>query len=192
MMDNIAKRKLELLDEQIQNCKDCNLYGYGRSKPYWTEQSKYMLILEAPGKEEVENNEVLIGKTGRMWWDLASEYQLLKEDFIILNSVNCRVMNGNKNGKPSESHRECCRKWLKAYIRVFKPEKIVLMGNYALHTITGEWKIGEFYKKNLLMSKENVFDIDTTIIKSYHPSSAIYNKKDREKDLRKTLQFIKE
>ena len=188
-MDRIKKRKLELLGQQIQGCKDCNLYENGRAKPYWSEKSKYMLILEAPGGQEVENNETLIGKTGIMWWDLAAEYQLLKEDFIILNSVNCRVVNKGKNGKPSEYHRNQCRQWLKAYIRVSAPEKIVLMGNYAMHTITTQWGISKY---NNSLTEENIFGIDVRVIRSYHPSSMIYNKKEREEDLRKTLKLIKE
>jgi uracil-DNA glycosylase family 4 len=95
------------------------------------------MLLEAPGKEEVENNEVIIGKTGRMLWDIMAEYQLRKQDFLIMNSVNCRVLNGKKNGKPSEAHRDCCRPWIRKYIKVFQPRKIILFGNFALHTILG-------------------------------------------------------
>ena len=190
-MNKLTYRKLKILDGQIQCCKDCNLYENGRAKPYWSEKSKYMLILEAPGKEEVENNETLIGKTGRMFWDMMTEYQFLKEHFIILNSVNCRVMNGNKNGKPSELHRDCCRKWIKAYIGVFKPEKIMLLGNYAIHTMTNEWGVGEFYKKDKLLTESDIFGIDTKLIRSYHPSAMIYNK-EREKELRKSIELLKE
>lgn len=67
-----------------------------------------------------------------------AEYQLKRENFLIMNSVNCRSKKGNKNITPSEHHRTCCRPWLRKYIKVFKPDKILLMGNPSIHTILGE------------------------------------------------------
>lgn len=186
----MVRSSLESIDLELQNCQLCDLYRNGRAKPYWTDKSKYMLILEAPGKEEVEYNETLIGKTGRLFWNIMSEYQFLKEDFIILNSVNCRVLNGRKNGKPSELHREKCRVWLKLYIKSFKPEKIMVLGNYALHTITGEWGIGKFYNSNKLMTEMDLFGIKTKVIRSYHPSALIYDRK-KEDQLRKSIEILK-
>lgn len=148
------------------------------------------MILEAPGKEEVENNEVIIGKTGRMLWEIMAEYQLTKEMFLILNSVNCRVMNGNKNGKPSEYHRYCCRPWLIKYFRVFRPKKLILFGNYAMHTILGEWGISKFYTENFLLTEERFSDINISVIRSYHPSALIYDKK-KEDDLRKSIELLR-
>lgn len=149
-----------------------------------------MMILEAPGKEEIEGNIPLVGKTGRLFWDIMAEYQLKREDFIILNSVNCRSKKGNKNITPSEYHRTCCRPWLRKYIRVFEPEKILLMGNPSMHTILGEWGISKFYKENILLTEEKIFDITTEVIRSYHPSAMIYTKT-REQDIRKSIQLLK-
>lgn len=184
------KKMLEILDSQIQKCTECILHENGRAKPYWTENSRYMMVLEAPGKEEVENNEVIIGKTGRMLWDIMAEYQLTKEMFLIINSVNCRPMNGNKNGKPSEYHRKCCNPWLRKYIKVFKPKKIILFGNYAINTLLGEWGISKFYTGNILLTEEKIFDIKLNVIRSYHPSALIYDKK-KEDDLRKSIKLLR-
>jgi len=190
-MDIKTKKMLTLLDNQIQQCEECNLWENGRAKPYWSENSKYMMILEAPGKEEVEHNETLIGKTGRMFWNIAAEYQLRKQDFLIMNSVNCRVMNGKKNGKPSETHRDCCRIWLRKYIKVFQPRKLILCGNYALHTVLGLWGITKFYDESMLLTHEDIYGINVDVVKSIHPSAMIYSK-DKEKDLRKSIELIKE
>lgn len=181
---------LKLLDGQIQSCEKCNLFQNGRAKPFWTGESKYMMVLEAPGKEEVENNETLIGKTGRKFWEIAADYHLSKEMFIILNSVNCRVLNGNKNGKPSEYHRDCCRDWLRKYIKVFQPEKILLCGNYAIHTILGEWGITKFYKENNLLTEHKIYDINTKMIRMIHPSSMIYNN-GRKDNIISSLKLLK-
>ena len=50
-------------------------------------------------------SQMLTGKTAKIFWELASEYQLVERDFVILSSVNCKMING----KPSEYHRDCCR-----------------------------------------------------------------------------------
>lgn len=176
-MDKKTKKMLELLDSQIQSCQNYNLYQNGRAKPYWTERSKYMMILEAPGKEEVDSNEVIIGKTGRQFWELMEQFDLQKSQFLILNSVNCRVLNGNKNGKPSEAHRDACRSWIRKYVKVFEPEHLLLFGNYAMHTITGEWGVTKW---NATVSEETVYNINMQVIRSFHPSAMIYGGDKRE------------
>ena len=164
---------LKLLDKQIQNCQLCDLYKNGRTKPFWTNQAKYMMILESPGKQEVLNNEVLIGKTGKLFWLLIEEAGLNKNDFLIMNSVNCRVMNGNKQGKPSNYHLTTCNAWLRKYIKVLRPEKIILFGNYAIRTILDEWGISKY---NGIKSKKCLYGtIDSEVLRCYHPSACLYN-----------------
>lgn len=119
-----------------------------------------------------------------------SEYQLLKQHFLIINSVNCRVLNGNKNGKPSQYHRDQCRQWLRKYIKVFEPEKIMLFGNYAINTLLNEWGISKYINESMILTEEKIFDINTQVIRSYHPSAMIYNR-EREKDIRKSIELLR-
>lgn len=190
-MHNINDKQkimLRLLDNQIQKCTECELHTNGRAKPYWTENSKWMMLFEAPGKEEVEANEVICGKTGRMFWELLEEYQLTKDQFLIMNSVNCRVMDGRKNGKPSEYHRNMCRPWIRKYMKVFQPNIVLLFGNYSIHTILKEWGITKY---NGLLTEENLFDsINTKVIRCFHPSAMIYDKSKKDKIL-KTIKLFK-
>lgn len=188
MLSQKSQRMLTLLDAQIQSCERCNLYVNGRAKPFWTSETKYAMGLEAPSKEEIENNEPIIGKTGRFFWDLMSEFQFLKKMFLIFNSANCRVLNGNKNGKPSEYHRDCCRDWNRKYLKIVEPKKLILFGNYAIHTITGEWGVS---KLSGTSSIENIFGIDMEVIRCYHPSSVIYDKS-KEESIRECIQKLKE
>ena len=187
-MTDKQKRMLELLDGQILECKCCNLYENGRAKPYWTEKSKYLLLLEAPGKTETETGEPLTGKTGQMFWDLMAEQGLTKEMFMVINSVNCRSMKGSRNIPPSEHHRSCCRKWLKKYFQVFQPDKVVLMGNPSIHTALGVWGVSKVAGE---LTNEEVFGIYTTVIKSYHPSAMIYGP-DKKENIVKCIQKLKE
>ena len=187
-MNTKTFRMLSLLDEQIQKCKECNLYENGRAKLYWTKNSKYMGIVEAPGKDEVELNQPLVGKTGHMFWEMIEPLGLYKEDFLIINSVNCRSMKGNKNLIPSEYHRNQCRPWIKKYIKVFQPNKIILMGNASIHTITGMWGVTKLVG---ITEDMNVFDNDVKLIYCYHPSSVIYDQK-KKNDIIECVKMLKE
>ena len=107
-------RMLELLDEQVLSCQSCILYNGGRCKPFWTKSSKYAILGEAPGGNEVRFNEPFYGPAGTILWEMLLEHGIRKDEFVIVNSVNCRpteVRNGRKrNSKPlksSRTHVEC-------------------------------------------------------------------------------------
>lgn len=98
-----------------------------------------MIIGEVPDETEVRDNKPFSGTKGDMFWKIMAEHQLTKREFLILYAVQCRVVKkGNKTGHPSEMHRNLCRDWIRKYMKVLKPEKIMLMGNFAINTITGE------------------------------------------------------
>lgn len=176
-MNTKTYKMLTLLDEQIQNCTSCNLYQNGRAKPYWTDRSKWMMILESPGEREIYFNEPLIGKTGKMFWEMLEEINVYKEDFLIINSVNCRSMKNGRNLAPSEYHRDCCRQWIRKYVKVFEPNKIILMGNPAIHTILGLWGISKF---NGQIFEQELWEKKIPCITCFHPSSMIYDRQKKD------------
>jgi len=57
------------LDDQILSCKNCSLWTGGYCKPFWTPNSKYGIIGEAPGSNEV-NNEPLLVRLVKYYGDL--------------------------------------------------------------------------------------------------------------------------
>jgi len=186
-MDRKTKRLLELLDNQIVECTACTLFHNGRCKPYWTPESKYAMVLEAPGKTEIEENIPVIGTAGRHLWDMAEHFGYKREDFLIINSVNCRPVVGNKNGKPTYFQTELCRDWVRKYLKVFKPEKMIIFGAYALFTLLN---------KNGIMKESGSVEFDeefdTPIAKSIHPAMIIYNKTRGKQMLYDGFQAFKE
>jgi DNA polymerase len=60
-----------------------------------------VFVLEAPGKQEVLCGTPVVGKAGKKLWDIAAKYQLYRDNFAIINTVNCRPIDGTKNGKPT-------------------------------------------------------------------------------------------
>jgi len=164
-------RLLELLDNQLLSCKDCELWTGGTSKPYWTPKSKYGLIGEAPGYHEV-NNEPFVGTAGRLLWVHMEMFGLKKESFVIINTTNCRPLNKRgTNGNPTKDQCEMCYPYMRKYLHIVKPSKIILLGNFATGVLTGEYT--GIMKKNAKVLWSSNFNAH--IILSIHPSSCLYN-----------------
>lgn len=181
---------MELLDREVLNCTDCGLHKNGRCKPYWTNEYKgYFICGEAPGKNEVDSNEPFIGTAGNKLWECAAQFGIRKEECFIVNSTNCRPINGNKNGKPTELQRDRCRMWIRKYFKILQPEKILLLGNYAMHTIIDEWGIMKKYDGGLL-TNEIIYGKSVNVVRSVHPSMCIYQGKAGKNKLLKSLEVF--
>ena len=170
MLNKHQIRLLELLDEELLSCKDCDLWTGGTSKPYWTPASKYGMIGEAPGEKEVRKSP-FVGPAGKKLWGIANLLGLKREDFIIINTVNCRPIDkdGN-NGKPTPDQCDTCFPYMRKYLRIVKPEKIILLGNYAVGSLTGE--NSGIMKKNSSVVRNEFFNLNMVL--SVHPSMCIY------------------
>lgn len=167
---------LELLDDQVLSCKDCTLHhNGGRCKPHWTISSKYAILGEAPGADEVKFNEPFYGKAGTILWDVLAEFDLCKDDFVIVNSVNCRPVKesdrGWVNSKPDEYHQAMCRKWYRKYFKVVKPRKMLVFGNYAMGTLINEFS--GIIKHNAESFYHKEFEMPYVL--SIHPAFCIYD-----------------
>lgn len=171
-MDSKQRRMLELLDIQIQSCEECELCLNGRARPAWTEKSAYAIIGEGPGADEVKENTPFIGRAGAVLWEKLELYGYNREDFLIINSVNCRAIDGRTNGKPTDRQMEICRKWMVKYLKVLKPRKILILGGYALSTAIGGNKSG-ILKVNSVSVFSEVFN--ATCVISVHPAFSLYN-----------------
>jgi len=179
-------RMLQLLNEQISQCEGCDLYVNGRCIPYLTNESRYVILGEAPGKNEVEKNMPFIGAAGNHLWTLMVKYGLNRNNFLILNTVNCRPINGNRNGKPNASQIQACEKWTRKYIRVMQPKAILSLGGYAMARITGV--SDSIMKLNSTVTEyENI-----PVILSVHPAMCIYNGENGVKMLERSIQRFME
>ncbi len=186
-------KMLNLLDQQILSCTGCKLHENGRCKPYWTEKyNGYFICGEAPGKQEIDFNEPFIGAAGNKLWECANIFNIKKEECFIINSTNCRPVKDNKNGKPTDLQMERCKNWLRKYFKILQPDKILLLGTYALSTFINETVIMKFYAEGNLLTNEMIFDKNIKVIKSLHPSMCIYQGSTGKRRLKKSLELFYE
>jgi len=167
-MERRTERMMKLLEQQLRACRKCTLHMNGKALPYWTVDYKGIAIVgEAPGREEIETNTPFCGRAGKILMEVLERHGIQREHCLIINSVNCRPVEGLKNGKPSALHLETCRPWINKYFGVLKPKKVLLLGNYALGTILEEDGITS--KNATLLERDGV-----SYVKSVHPAYAIY------------------
>jgi uracil-DNA glycosylase len=181
-MTSNTYRSLELLDEQVDECEDCGLYINGGCKPYWTEDSKYVIIGEAPGRNEIKRNRQFCGSVGDHLWGVMKLQGFHKEDFLIINSVNCKP-----DKKPTRSEQAVCRKWLNKYLKVFNPSIMMVFGNYAMNTMTNQ-------AYGIMNMNSNVYhndEFDCEMIMSVHPSMIIYRGQKGQKMLSKSVKKLR-
>ena len=171
----------------MKTCTNCPLYEGGRCLPHWTPISEYVIIGEAPGKDEV-NNEPFVGKAGKQLWEAMEELGFRKEQFGIINSVNCRPVDGNKNGKPTEEEQQECFQWVRKFIKIISPDKALVMGNYAKYIFTGS-KMGI---KRMNASSGYYSLLKLPLIYSVHPAVTIYDGENGRRQLRDAIRFFRE
>ena len=173
LLSNKQMRMLELLDGMISECTECSLHTGGHVKPYWTPMSMHVAIGEAPGAMEVVNNEPFVGKAGEILGESMSKVGFRKEEFLFINSVNCRPTDGSKNSKPSLLQVDICRKWMRKYIKVINPDKIIGFGNFARGSLTGHYSGIVKYNGHI----ERIYPYNRRAVFSVHPAYCIYDQK---------------
>jgi DNA polymerase len=177
MLNKKQIKLLTLLDQQFKGCKKCTLWPNGTAKPLWNPFNRYAIIGEAPGYNEVKGREPFVGQAGEILTDNLSELGFKKSDFLIINSVNCRPLksNRNANGKPTRDQLHACQPWIRKYLKVVNPEKILCLGNYAKYYFTNSYEG--------VMSQRGVFrqyKLDENsksypVLITVHPAYLIYN-----------------
>jgi uracil-DNA glycosylase len=177
MLDKRKIRMLELLDKQVMNCTciSCGLKKNGTVKPFWTPNSKFAIITEAPGFNEIRRQVPFSGQVGKILTDELSKVGFKADDLFVINTVQCKPTINGRNVKPSEVQMRYCQSYIRKYLKVINPYKILCLGNYAkflftekIGGITGER--GEF--RNFKLEGSNK---EYPVLFTFHPAYCIYN-----------------
>ena len=129
---------------QVFDCNTCGLDKTCKSpKMPTTGEGKcsILVVAEAPGATEDDENRQLVGDAGKLFCDYLSRYNLdLDRDFWKENALACRPPD---NATPTDTQLKCCRERLENVILEKKPRFIWLMGNSALRTFYKERQVGK-------------------------------------------------
>lgn len=94
----------------------------------------FMIIGEAPGKDEVEKGEPFVGKSGKTLREYLILYKFSKKNTIITNTIPCRPLD-NMFPTDNETVPKCVSRWLMYEIALLKPKYILLVGGQAMRHV---------------------------------------------------------
>ena len=190
-MSNVSRKySLEVLQEDIRDCKKCDLCKTMPFKPVagiGPKRASVMIVGEAPGEDESIAEEPFVGACGRFLNKMLREAGIEREEVYVANTVNCRptVDNlGKRNRPPSRSEIKTCQGWLFKQITEVQPKVIFTLGKIptcSLLNLKATAKLQDFIGKPYIVpfSIEDLHDYAPIVIPTYHPSYLmVYGKKE--------------
>jgi len=178
---------LELLKEEIIDCKKCDLCKTRKNSVpgKGSKNAQIIFVGEAPGRTEDINGEPFVGLAGKKLTNALENAGLTREMVYITNIVKCRPP---ENRQPTDNETKECRAYLENEFSLIKPNIICLLGNTAYKTILGGNEISKNHGK--LVKKNGL-----TYFITFHPAAVIYNQKlvkYFENDIKKIVDLLKE
>ena len=184
--------KLKELIEEIKNCK-CDLKDVATNTVFSDGQnnSKIMLIGEAPGADEDKIGKPFVGQAGQLLDKMFDCINLnRKKNFYITNLVFWRPPG---NRKPNKHEISTCLPLTKKHIGIINPKLLILLGNVASQSI-----LSSNEGINILRKKENYFidkelNLKIPVKAIFHPAYLLRNpieKKTMWNDLLDIDEFI--
>ena len=163
----VRKLRLEELAAQIRVCVRCPLHksrtlavpGDGPAS------ARFMIIGEAPGKDEDKTGQPFVGSAGRYLDHVLEGTGLSRQDFFITNIVKCRPPV-NRTPKVDEV-ATCTSNYLFGQIELIDPTLILVLGLVAVKTLLGFKSVEEARGKVLEVNGRRY-------LASYHPAVRFY------------------
>jgi DNA polymerase len=193
-------KEFEQLAEQVKKCTDCDLRKSRKNAVtgYGNPNAKIMIIGEAPGEKEEQNEKPFFGASGKTLGELLlNESEIKCEDCYITNMVKCRPVKPktNANRKPSDKELMQCSNFVYDEIKKVNPKIILLVGKTAAKLLP-EIK-NKTTMKNIRTKQENGYvfkykEIPVFIV--YHTSAKTdkyQTDKERKEDFRKFGEFVR-
>ncbi len=135
--------ELERLREEVQGCRDCELYK-GTTQAVFGEglaKSQAMFVGEQPGDREDREGHPFVGPAGRIFDKALVEAGIDRKLVYVTNTV--KHFHYEQRGKrrihqrPRAEHINACRQWLDAELAVVKPRVLVCLGAVPAQALVG-------------------------------------------------------
>lgn len=170
----IKKEKFnkESVDKEFQYMLDCKKCPLHKSRKLvvagrgMTRGVTYMIVGEAPGKDEDEEGKPFVGKSGQLLSRVLNQVGFKEDEFFITNVVKCRPP---ANRRPTGSEIKACSAHLRFQIELVNPQILVVSGGTALSYFFPKEKITSVHGKLMkTRTGKNVFPI-------FHPAYILRN-----------------
>ena len=164
--------RLDFLAESIRACEKCKLcLEPGQAVPGegWVGGS-WMLVGEAPGRDEARVGRPFVGASGRRLDVLIGVSGLKRERMWVTNLVKHRPPN---NRTPLQAEVKACKSWLEQEIGLINPLWIVTLGVSAMKGVCGKENLEREHGKGRVVTlKFPSRECTVMVVPMYHPASA--------------------
>lgn len=181
--DRIARMDWDELEQSVSHCTSCELsrtrtrtvFGTGHRAAEW------MLVGEAPGKEEDARGEPFVGQAGRLLDNMLAAVGLSRtgttpQSVYIANVLKCRPP-GNRDPAPGEV--AACDPYLQRQIELVNPKLVLVMGRFATQSLLGtEASIASLRGK---VHRIEVAGRRVAVVVTYHPAYLLRSLADKAK-----------
>lgn len=157
---------------EAATCTKCELastrtqvvFGTGR------ENTPLVIVGEAPGKDEDEQGEPFVGRSGKLLDQVMQEELGVTRDRVaIVNTVKCRPP-GNRDPLPAEI--SACNPWLEQQLDLLAPAVVITLGNFSTKLLLlGDTKAKEGITK--LRGKSYPWRNGAVLVPTFHPSAVL-------------------
>lgn len=172
----VKKSKLIELHQEIMNCRKCHLAVEQKMLPSGGQESRIMVIGQAPGKQELVTCKPFSGPAGErlfQWFaGIGIQEVYFRRVAYITATVKCHPghLPGRKVDKaPPDSQTKNCAPFLERELKILKPSLLIPVGRLAVNMIVGERRLVEVVGKKI---KKEVFGHLCTVVSLPHPSRA--------------------
>lgn len=171
--DLVKEVKDPLTGIRNTNCQLCPLHVEAKTVCMFgvhpRDNSKIMIVGEAPGETEDRIGEPFAGASGIFLLNTIEEIAPnLGDCLYITNAVKCRPRN---NTVPDDSYIDICAgNYLVNEILHYKPKVILSLGNSALYALVGKKQIT---KNRGMLFRRELYPEVYSVLPTYHPSYLI-------------------
>ena len=174
----------------VARCELCKLYKNCNSPkmpPTGRGYNKVLVLAEAPGAQEDEENRQLVGKSGQFLRERLDEIGIDLDDCMLTNAVICRPEN---NRTPEESELENCRPFLVKTIEEYQPHVVITLGATALQQLLRPYWTESFGKFQRWTGWQIPLQpLNTWVVPTWHPSFLMREKRGASKDAYAVLEL---
>lgn len=161
------KKEIEKLNQEIKNCRKCDLWRLRKNvvPGEGPVNAKIMAIGMAPGVEEDLTGRPFCGRAGKFLNRLLKIAGIKRKEIFVTSPLKC-LPQPPINRKPRKEEIEACLPWLKKQIEIINPQKFILLGEVAFSVFFPNKKLKNFRGK--WIEKDGKFYFPT-----YHPAAGL-------------------
>ena len=145
------------------------------------EDADVVFIGEAPGANEVEEEEPFVGRAGERMNDILQDIDVERNEIYITNLVKIRPP---ENRDPKKNEIEAWAPLLEKELENVDPDMIVTLGNFpSKHILDTDKGISQIHGRIFTREGQKIMPV-------YHPAATLYDRSkgpELEKDLRKAF-----